>query len=159
MAKITPRQMIEYFDAEGSVRLIKPADLHAKAVQAGEAAALRCVPTPMVVQSHVNQLDDSSPVAESWHVAGGVCGFASVHVYFKDKESRKFLNGLIKVGVASRDINARGVDWHKNSCQGGFIYWVSAGGQSMETKMAFAGAMVGVLIDHGVNAHMQSRMD
>lgn len=158
MAKITPRQMIEYFDAKGSVRLITPADLHAKAIRAGEEAALQCVPTPMVVDQHFDPLDDNSPVAQSWNVPSGVCGFASVHVRFKEKESRKFLNGLIKAGIGSRDENSH-AEWRKHSYYGGFYYWVSAGGQSMEIKEAYAGAMVKVLNDHGVNAHMMSRMD
>lgn len=159
MAKITTKGMIEYQDPEGDLLAIKPEDLHAKAIRAGEAAALQCVPTPMVVVSHVNPLNDGSPVDGRWKVSGGVCGFASVHIRLTDKMSRRFINGLIKAGIASRDENAHDAIWRKHAYYGGFYYWVSTFTQSMEIKQAFAAAMVKELKDHGITAYMLSRED
>jgi hypothetical protein len=121
--------------------------LHTKARIAGMQAADACTPTPMVVERHANQLDDSSPVVERYApVRGGVCGFAWVNI---KPGNSSFALYLVKNGIARKD-----------SYYGGVSVWVSEFGQSMERKAAYAAAYAQVLRDAGIErVYAQSRMD
>lgn len=123
------------------------------AIEAGMEALNKKIPTPMVVQQHANMLDDNSPVAQSWVVDSGVCGFADIRFKANTTPNRKFLAGLKKAGL----VGEHGV-WSK-SYQGGYSYWVSQGGQSLERKEAFAYAFRKVLEANGISAYVSSRMD
>jgi hypothetical protein len=123
------------------------------AVEAGEQAARATVPLPMVVEQHVNMTDDNSPVAKQWYVPSGVCGFASISLKCNNPANRRFINDLKKVGYVGEHR-----DWQKRY-NGGYYYWVSIGGQSLEIKEAFAYAFNKVLRDNGVTAYVSSRMD
>lgn len=120
------------------------AALYMKAHEAGRAAAAVKVPTPMVVSEHANPLNDASPVARQWVVAGGVCGFAWVKV---------------------RPGNSSFANWVKKNKYGrpdypsGVAINVKDYGQSMELKEAYAYAFAKVLSEAGINAYADSRMD
>jgi hypothetical protein len=96
----------------------KQANLTAKAVK----------PTPMIVQAHVNMLDDNSPVAQSWHVAGGVCGMSWVEF---TRANTGFTRWLIKT--------KKGYKGYRGGCQ--ISIHVNRGSpltQSYEINMACA---------------------
>ena len=87
-------------------------------------AALAHTPTPMVVESHVNQMDDGSPVDQRWFVGEGMCGFAWVNV---KPGNHSFANWLKAHGLGKRD-----------SYYGGVTIWVSDFNQSVERKEKYA---------------------
>lgn len=133
--------------------------IHQEAFDAGIAAMNKAEVVPMVVQQHANMVDDNSPVAKQWVVEGGVCGFCSITFKANTKENRKFLAGLKKAGLAGDDKYATGnIKWSK-SYNGGFGYWVSQGGQSLQRKEAFGHAFANVLQKHGITCYVNSRMD
>jgi hypothetical protein len=103
------------------------------AVEAGEKAMQECKPTPMVVQQHASPLDDDSPVIKQWHVPQGACGFAWVKI---SPGNCSFACWLKNQGRASKAYG------------GGVSIWISAGGQSIELKQAYAHAMVKVFNEH-----------
>lgn len=119
--------------------------LHAAADRAGNEAALTCTPTPMVVVQHSNQLDDNSPVTQSWLVEGGVCGFAWV---------------VIRPGTCSF---ARWAKKHvpltDKHYHGGVSVWCPLGTQSMAIKEAYCHAYARTLNAAGIDAYAGSRMD
>ena len=125
------------------------------ALEKGKIALQAATPTPMVVQQHANMADDSSPVVKEWYVEGGVCGFAWVDIHLSNTETRQFINQLKKKGIVGEGYN------HplRKGYRGGYSYWVSAGGQSMERKEAFARAMAASLREHNIECHAGSRMD
>lgn len=118
--------------------------IYNEAHKAGNDAAMTKVPTPMVVAEHANPLDDNSPVRQAWLVNDGVCGFASVIVR---PGTCAFARWLTKEKGA------------RKSYYGGTELWISAFGQSMERKEAYAGAFAAVLNKHGIKAYSTSRMD
>jgi hypothetical protein len=132
-----------------------------KAYQAGMEALNKCVPVPMVVEQHVNVMDDKSPVTKAWHVANGVCGFASITFKANTTKNRSFMNALKKEGLLSNDINDfnEKVLWKKRLSGPGYTYWIREGGQSLQKKEAFAYAFNQVLADNGIEAHVMSGMD
>ena len=69
--------------------------------------------------------------------------------------NRKFLAGLKKAGLVGEGRDAK---WGK-AYEGGYKYWVSVGGQSMQKKEAFAYAFAEVLQKHGLTVYAGSRMD
>ena len=91
--------------------------------KAGRDAAAARTPTPMVVQQHDNPMDDSSPVARSWYVPQGVCGFAWVTIRPGNSSFARY---------AAKHHGAR------KAYYGGVEVWVHAYGQSMELKEAYA---------------------
>lgn len=110
---------------------------HAAGVKAAQGARK---PTPVHVvqecgthQAYVGTLDDYP------------CGFAWVNVKPGTSAFAKF---LVKRGIARRD-----------SYYGGVCYWVSAYGQSMRLKEAYAEGYAAVLREAGIEAYAQSRMD
>lgn len=136
--------MISAKSAERDERNTAFALLIERAMQAGELAANACVPTPMVVQEHANPLDDASAVKRSWYVGDGVCGFAWITVY----PGNCALSNYLKKHHGAR-----------KAYQGGMQVWVSAYGQSMQRKEAYAFAYAKVLQDDGHKAYAGSRMD
>lgn len=139
------RDMIEAKAGEREARAAGFAELWARAVAAGNAAAAACVPVPMIVGSPGadGRIDPNrGPVH---FVAGGVCGFAWVSVR---PGNSAFANWLKANGLARRD-----------SYAGGVAVWVTIGGQSMEVKAAYADAMAEVFQAAGVRAIACSRMD
>lgn len=123
------------------------------AVEAGSVAAKAKVPRPMVVEQHVDMLNDNSPVSKSWYVPSGVCGFASINLKCNTPANRRFINDLKKVGYVGEHR-----DWQKGY-GGGYYYCVTAGGQSLEIKEAFAEGFNKVLRDNGIDAWVSSRLD
>src|SRR5438045_1864197 len=84
--------------------------------KAGLAAVVALTVTPMTVVQHADQFNDSSPVVKSYHVEGGVCGFAWVNI---KPSTSTFAKCLVKNGHARKDY-------------GGVTVWVSEFGQSMQ---------------------------
>lgn len=123
------------------------AALYAKAHEAGERAAEACTPTPMVVGTPTtllgSDIDHSKP---TYYVADGVCGFAWVVVRPANSSFANWLKKTAKV---------RG----GRSYGGGCSIWISAYGQSMQKKQAYAGAFAKVLCEAGIKAYADSRMD
>jgi hypothetical protein len=138
----------EKIAAEGKARKARYAEFEAvynEANRAGFAAAEAMKPRAMVVASHSNPLDDSSPVEKAWYVADGVCGFAWVTIY---PGNSSFAKWAVKNGVA------------KKAYRGGVSIWISAHNQSMERKEAHARKLADVLREKlGVKAYAESRMD
>lgn len=133
--------------------------IHQEAFDAGIAAMNEAKVIPMIVEQHTNMVDDNSPVAKQWVVDGGVCGFAWIQFKANTTPNRKFLAGLKRAGLAGEDkLENKNVKWGK-SYQGGYQYWVSVGGQSMQKKEAFAHAFAEVLQKHGLTVYVGSRMD
>lgn len=118
-------------------------DLYNKADKAGKEAVAKCVPTPMVVTSRSNPLDDNSKVEQSWVVMDGPCGFASIR--FKGNTS--FAKWAVKNNIA------------KKSSQGGCYIWVSDYNQSYEKKAVYATCFSKVLAENGVESFPESRLD
>lgn len=112
--------------------------------EAGMAAGLAALPTPMVVQQHASALDDSSPVVKSWRVPEGVCGFGWVTVR---PGNSSFARWLVKTGRASK------------AYRGGVQVWIGEHGQSYERKVAHARAMADLLKAWGVKAYSGGRLD
>lgn len=139
------KDMIQQKAAETAAKKAAFKELWDKALKAGADAAAACVPVPMIVTQHKNMMDDSSPVVKAYHVPSGVCGFAWV---------------LITPATCSF------VRWLAAQKIGGKSYYggweVSAGmvgGQSIEIKTAWAGAVAKVLQAGGIRAHMRNRED
>ncbi len=104
--------------------------------EAGEAAAAKYTPTPMVVAEHVNPLDDSSPIKKVYApVMGGVCGFASVEM----PATSAFAKWLVQTGKARRQ-----------EYKGGIAISIWDYNQSYELKVAHAHAMADSLHNQGI---------
>jgi hypothetical protein len=110
----------------------------------GASAATAVTPVPMVVQEHANVMDDSSPVAQSWFVADGVCGFAWVII---NPGTSAFARWLIKHGHA------------KPHYCGGVSIWISDYNQCHQKKVAHAAEMASYLRSVGISAHAGDRLD
>lgn len=109
--------------------------LYEKADAAGKAAAVACVPNPMVVCQ-------GDAIVEV--VNDGVCGFAWVTVRPGNSSFALWLK---------KNMGAR------RAYYGGMELWVSSYGQSMARKEAYAQAFANVLREAGINAYAGSRMD
>lgn len=115
-----------------------------EAEAAGNAAAARCVPTPMIVGSPSTPFgNDIDPNKPTYFVADGVCGFAWVS--FAGNTS--FGRWMKKTGKA-RDHYPKGL-----------CVWVRDYNQSMQLKEAYAEAYAAVLRKHDIEAYAGSRMD
>ena len=119
------------------------AALLAAADAAGKTAVDAATVVPMVVEQHVDMLDDASPVRRSWFVADGVCGFAWVTVRPGNSRFARYLKNH---------------GW-RTAYGGGVEFWGSAYGQSMQKKEAYANAYADVLRAAGFKAYAGSRMD
>lgn len=132
---------------------IEAAIIMKEAVEAGNAAIAVAKVIPMVVEQHVNMVDDNSPVAKNWLVADGACGFAWINFKANTTPNRKFLAGLKKAGLCGEH-----KEWGK-AYTGGYSYWVGQGNQSIQKKEAFARAFADVLKNHGITCYVGSRLD
>ena len=110
----------------------------------GNVAVEMTTVTPMVVQQRENPLNDDSRVIRQYIVNDGVCGFASVNVKPANCKFAKFLitNGLGRKGYG-----------------GGVSMSIRDFNQSLTKKEAYAYAFASVLAEHGIKAHVESRMD
>jgi hypothetical protein len=146
------QQMVKMTDVEAM-------DIYREALDAGHTALQACRPTPMVVQEHVNMLDDNSQVKQEWFVGDGVCGFAWVHMKCKGVAG-EFIRAMKRNGIAGGE-NDRGgnIRINHDSYYHHYSFWVHEGNQSMQKKEAFAEAFADVLKKHGIVCHAGSRMD
>jgi hypothetical protein len=117
-----------------------------QAYEAGMKAGNSVGVTPMIVGSPTTPLgNDIDYTKRTYFVEGGVCGFAWVKIKPARGNFVAYLKSLDK--------------FPSNAWNGGYDYWVSEFGQSMQRKEAFAGAFADVLRGYGINAYAQSRMD
>jgi hypothetical protein len=116
--------------------------LYTQARAAGLLAAQAAQVTPMIVNAHKNPLDANSEITQSYFVADGVCGFASVVV-----KNIKFANGLKKMNIGRKNYG------------GGYCISVQDFNQSLTRKEVYAHAFAEVLRANGVDAYVDSRMD
>jgi hypothetical protein len=137
-----PQTMKEANPHFGKVELRK---LFLAAEKAGKEAYDAVTPIPMIVQQHVNPLDDNSRVKQEWHVPEGVCGFGWVTI---------------------RPANSQAANYAKKHHGGGYsdyqramIIYPRDRSQSYERKMAWARAYAGVLAEAGIRAHADGRLD
>jgi hypothetical protein len=125
----------------------KYAAVAAAADAAGKAAADAAIPTPMIVGTAkaiigpgADDIDYSKP---TYYVPGGVCGFAWVAL----KGNSGFGRWAKREGIA------------RPGYPSGLMIRANVGGQSYETKMAYAQAYAAVLREHGITAYPQGRLD
>jgi len=165
--KIAAEKVEKVLRQEGYVR-----DL-AEAWNAGREAAEGLIVTPMVVQEHASSGRalltplDPGPVARSYFVADGVCGFASVELRINksaskadQSEGRRFLNWLTGNQKPSRPDLAPTLNPRKGY-YGGVTISVSEYNQSLQRKEAHAMAAAKVLAPRypGLFCRCDSRMD
>ena len=137
--------MIATKAAEREMQNAHHTELWTRACHAGQRAAIACKPTPMIVEQHANQADDASPVVKSYHVPGGVCGFAEINV----RPGTSSFAHWLKRNVARAS----------KAYYGGIRVPIMTYGQSYETKCAHAEAAVSVLREAGIRATVNSRLD
>lgn len=121
--------------------------IYAEMVTAAKQAAQGCKPTPMIVTQRANPMDDRSRVVQSWHVPGGVCGFAWV----KMRGTSAFARWL--------KANGHGRPDYPTGLSVSAYHLALEIGQSMERGEAAARAAVAVLDRYGIESRMESRMD
>jgi hypothetical protein len=123
-----------------------------KATAAGKAAVEKARVVPMIVGEETGffsgKIDYSKP---TYFVEDGVCGFAWVNIYPKNK-------GNTRLGKEERKVY-EACGFHKNEYEKSYQLWVSAYNQSMQKKEAFAKAFADVLRENGINAYSGSRLD
>lgn len=119
-------------------------ELYREADAAGKAAAANANVDPMIVYKRVNPLDDSSEIIKTYVVNDGVCGFAKIIV---KPANSKFARWLLTHELARRHY------------EGGVYINVSGYGQSLTRKEAYANAFADTLVNAGINAYMESRLD
>lgn len=107
--------------------------LYWEADKAGVEAAVKAMPTPMVV----------SGGGKEYYVSEGACGFA----WIKFAGNTPWGRWAKQNGIA------------RSSYPKGLQIWVSEFGQSMDRKAAYAYAFAKVLQSAGIEAYAQSRMD
>jgi hypothetical protein len=118
--------------------------IYAQANDKGNAAVQMTTVAPMVVQQRENPLNDDSRLVREYFVADGVCGFASVTV---KPANSKFAKYLVANGLGRKAYN------------GGVSMSIRQFNQSLQKKEAYAYAFASVLNEHGIKAHVDSRMD
>lgn len=119
---------------------------------AGKKAVEAARVVPMIVGQETGfmsgKIDYSKPTE---YVADGVCGFAWVDVYPKNK-------GNTRLGKDERAILEK--NGFKKSTEGRSFYkWIKDYNQSMQKKEAYAYAFAAVLKKYGISAYSNSRMD
>jgi hypothetical protein len=123
---------------------INLSDLYQSAHAAGNAAVESTVVRPMIVHWHGDPVSLDGEIKQTYVVDDGVCGFASVIVKPANSAFAKYLkdnHGAYK------------------SYYGGVSLSIHDFNQSLQKKEAYAKAFAGVLVDAGINAHYESRMD
>lgn len=130
--------------------------LHARAVEAADAAFTAASPRPMVVGTPKNMMaslmgqDDGGldPEQPIYHVPDGVCGFAWVTVY---PGNSRFANFLRREAGASTG--------YRGGCETWDYSTLARSSQSYERKMAAADAYAAVLREAGLTAYSNGRLD
>lgn len=122
---------------------------------AGVAAAEAATPTPMVVYESEGLSDRPKAGGKSWYVPQGPCGFAWVKV----AGNTAFARWVRKNSWGWTPVRSTGHGKWDKAYGGGYSFWVSEYGQSVELKSAYAGAYAKVLENYGVRAYAQSRLD
>lgn len=112
------------------------AALYSKAQAVGFQAGETMTPHVMTVMDHTGAVIE--------RVSEGMCGFASVIVRHANKG---FGHWLITTGLARKPY------------YGGAEIWIHSHNQSYERKVAHAEAMVKLMRDAGIEAHVSSRLD
>lgn len=145
------KKIIAESEANKAHRERKFKEIFEEAFRLGRQAGEDAIPTPMVVQEHVNMADDNSPVKQSWLVRDGLCGFAWISIRPGNCASanfaRKFWGGKT------------------DSYYGGVTIWISDFNQSHARKKAMAGAIAHFLneklpaIDPKVQVWAMDRLD
>ena len=117
--------------------------LYESAHAAGNAAVESTIVRPMIVR-WCDPLSYTGEAVQEYVVDDGVCGFANVIVKPANSAFAKYLkdnHGAYK------------------SYYGGISLSISAFNQSLQKKEAYAKAFTDVLVNAGINAHYESRMD
>jgi len=115
--------------------------LFAAASEAGLLASAKAVPTPMyVIESDVIT---GAPLERSYYVSEGVCGFAWVKI----KGNTPFGRWAKKMGYA------------RPAYGGGLMIYCPLNTQSYDRKTAWGNAFAKVLMDAGIFAYCDSRLD
>ena len=133
----TPDNVIEFPTAPKAPARLSMAQIYDLADKAGKDAAAKCTPVPMAVTTEQGRLI-------VW-VNGGVCGFAWVKIR---PAMGEFVSYCKRKKLGST-----------NDYCGGFDIWISAYGQSMELKSAYAAGFANELRSHGIAASAHSRID
>ena len=113
---------------------LTPSELFDLAHNRGLNAASSVTPEPMYIQ-------DGN---RTFKVTGGPCGFAGVRI----KPARGKLVSWLKANQIGY-----------KAYQGGWYVSCHEFGQSMQLKEVYAREMAATFNEHGINAHMESRMD
>ena len=120
-------------------------ELFERAHAAGHVAATSHAPTPMRVVQRTNPFDAASPIVQEFPtVHDGACGFAWVTIRPANSRAAKVLKEMFNARVAY---------------EGGMQYWISAYGQSVERKEAYADAFANVVREAGIKCFVGSRLD
>lgn len=123
-----------------------------KAHTAGKAAVEKLRVVPMIVGQETGffsgKIDYTKPVE---YVADGVCGFAWVDVYPKNK-------GNTRLGKEERKV-LEALGFKKAFESKSYYLWISDFNQSMQKKEAYARAYAEVLRENGLTAYSGSRLD
>lgn len=133
----TPDNIVAFPTAPTKPARLSMAQIYNLADKAGKQAASECTPVPMAVTTEGGRLIEV--------VNGGVCGFAWVKISPAMGEFVSYCKRM-KLG-------------RTNDYCGGFDIWISAYGQSMELKSAYAAGFANELQKHGINASAHSRID
>lgn len=118
--------------------------IYETAHSAGLTAAQSARVDPMVIVEPSNPLNDASAPRNIWIEAEGVCGFASVIVKPANSSFARYLKTVRRT--------------YKHY-YGGLNMPVYEFNQSLQRKEAYAQAFADVLRSHGINAHVDSRLD
>ena len=133
--------------AKKSITKIQAEAIFDEAYEAGMNAGNTAGVIPMIVGSPSTPFgNDVDMTKQTYFVEGGVCGFAWVKIRPARGNFVAYLKSLEKYEKS-------------NAYDGGYNYWVSGFGQSMQRKEAFAQEFAEVLLKYGIDAHAQSRMD
>jgi hypothetical protein len=115
--------------------------LFAGASEVALEAAAKAVPTPMTVVE--SDLLTGAPSGRSYYVSEGLCGFAWVKI----KGNTPFGRWAKKMGYA------------RPAYGGGLMIYCPLNTQSYDRKTAWANAFAKVLMDAGIFAYCDSRLD
>jgi hypothetical protein len=134
----TLREKIAADKQERYADYLRFAGIWVAATVAGQDAAAKCMPVPMVVG-----YQDSSGQRCIDVIADGACGFAWIHF----AGTGRWANWAKANAGARKDYPS------------GLCIWISDYAQSMARKEAFANAAAEVLRANGIEAFARSRMD
>jgi hypothetical protein len=144
-ARIAHQEMIAESMRASAARKVRWRELYTKADEAGQEAAKALIPTPMVVEEHADQFDDTTPVVASHVVSAGPCGFAWIE---------------LRPGNSSFALWLKAQGLARKGNTGGVNIRVHGYGQSLQLKKAYADAFVKVLWADGFSrARSCSRLD